>query len=441
VLDRSQKLAVVCVGALLAAQAHAESPRPLDARRLAAAGVRVLDGRYVQLATDLASSPAVDELPAVFDAAVPLWCEYFNIRESDLAGQRWTALVIDDRERFAALGLLPADNPNFVNGYARDGQLWLVEQPSDYYRRHLLLHEGTHAFMQTQLGGCGPGWHMEGLAELLATHHWDNSRLRLSTFPATREAVPMWGRIKLIRDAQFAGNAWPLEAVLAVDNNRALAVDSYAWTWALAALLDAHPQFRDRFRRLQGAVDHPQFTARFRKLYADDWDDLLAEWQAYVAQLDYGYDIPRMAMTHKESSEVNGHPRSTTIAADRGWQSTGWLLRAGRTYQVSASGRYQIAHDGQPWPCEPGGVTIEYYDSRPLGALLGALRPVNDEAAPPTFAAPMLIGLGATLTPQHDAVLYLRANDSPARLADNAGELTVRKSVHPEGVTANQTLP
>ena len=45
-------------------------------------------------------------------------------------------------------------------------ELWLHDQPTAYYRRHLLLHEGTHVFMASFLGGCGPGWYMEGTAEL-----------------------------------------------------------------------------------------------------------------------------------------------------------------------------------------------------------------------------------------------------------------------------------
>ncbi len=63
---------------------------------------------------------------------------------------RWLAFVMQDREQFAALGLMPAERPEFVNGYANGWEFWLVEQPSDYYRRHLLLHEGTHAFMQIE---------------------------------------------------------------------------------------------------------------------------------------------------------------------------------------------------------------------------------------------------------------------------------------------------
>jgi hypothetical protein len=403
--------------------AQTTPPRDIDARRAAAAGIRILEGRHIQLLTDLPASPAVDELPQVFDAAIPEWAAYFGMPANNVRS-RWLGFVIQDRENFAALNLLPEDNPNFVNGYARGYEFWLMDQPSEYYRRHLFLHEGTHAFMQTQLGGCGAGWYMEGMAELLGAHSWRNGRLKLGVMPASRDDVPMWGRTKLIRDAVARGTAWPLEAVLAIDNRRVLTTDDYAWTWALASLLDRHPQFEERFRELNKFVHDPSFDDWFRAHFKKDWKDLLAEWEAYVAQLDYGYDVERMAMVHKTPAPIDGGSARVSIAADSGWQSTGWLLRAGETYRVSASGRFQIANEGRPWPCEPGGVTIEYRDGRPLGMLLGALRPTGEGAG--SFGGPIAIGLGATVKPERDSVLYLRVNDSPAKLRDNRGTMSVR---------------
>jgi hypothetical protein len=348
------------------------------------------------------------------------------MKESAVRG-RWMAFVVEDRERFAALGLMPEERPDFPNGFARDYEFWLVEQPSDYYRRHLFLHEGTHAFMQSQLGGAGAGWYKEGMAELLGTHSWRDGRLQLGVFPTNKEDVPMWGRIKLVRDAFEAGKAWPLEAVLAIDKGRSMTTEHYAWTWALTALLDGQPQFRERFRALKVHVADEAFNDRFREAFANVWEDLRAEWEAFVAEMDYGYDIPRMAMTHRSAAAAGAQPQSVEAAADRGWQSTGWLLRGGETYQVTARGRFQIADDGKPWPCEPGGVTIEYHRGRPLGALLGALRPVaKGEASDPSFAQPIMIGLGARVQPTRDAVLYVRVNDSPAKLGDNRGEINVQ---------------
>ena len=104
---------------------------------------------------------------AVFDAAVPLWCEYFGVEPAKVADWKIVGYVIQDKERFAGAGFIRRSLPDFPNGFSQGSQLWLYDQPSGYYRRHLLLHEGTHCFMYRWLGGTGPPWYMEGMAELL----------------------------------------------------------------------------------------------------------------------------------------------------------------------------------------------------------------------------------------------------------------------------------
>ena len=176
----------------------------------------------------------------------------------------------------------------------------------------------------------------------------------------------------------------------------------------------------ERFRELQKHVQDPDFNARVKREFAADWVELLAEWQAYAATLDHGYDFERMAIEFERGTPLGGKPREAEIKADRGWQSSGVWLEAGKTYRVTARGRYQIALETvlgieQAWPCEPGGVTIEYHDGHPLGMLLGAIVP--DETAPAGdretgFAHPLAIGLGARITPKVSGTLYLRVNDS-----------------------------
>lgn len=416
------QLALLAVAAAISA--HAAAPaREIDVRRAEAAGLRVLEGKYVRLVTDLPSSAAVDELPAVFDAAVPLWAAYFDVPAAKLAGARWVGFVVEDREKFAVLGLMTTERPDFQSGYAHDWEFWLAEQPSDYYRRHLMLHEGTHAFMQAILGGAGPPWYMEGMAELLGTHEWRDGKLRLGVMPASREDVPMWGRVKLIRDAAAANQAWPLERVLAVDNVRGMTTDEYAWAWGLCALLDGHPGFQKPFRELRGEVTDPRFTERFKLKFLHDWGSVDLAWQAFVAEVDYGYDITRMESTFK-MPELAGDRLHVKLHTDRGWQ-TAWNLRAGATYRISANGRYQIADDGTPWPCEPDGVTIDYYHGKPLGAVVGALMQGRGVESVPSFVKPLLIGREATITPEHDGVLFVRVNESPAKLGDNKGEVAL----------------
>ena len=220
----------------------------------AAAGIHKLSSRRLVLYTDLPLDDEIRRLPKVFDQAFPQWCDYFGVRPEDHADWRMTGVIVKDKARFKSTGLLPDDLPHFLHGYSRNSMLWLYEQPSDYYRRHLLLHEGTHGFMNTILGGCGPPWYMEGMAELMATHRLKDGRLTLNWMPANRDEVPEWGRIRIIKDAFAAQRGMGVSGVVGYSATAHLKTEPYAWCWALTALLDRDPRYRDRFRQLYKAI-------------------------------------------------------------------------------------------------------------------------------------------------------------------------------------------
>jgi hypothetical protein len=275
---------------------------------------------------------------------------------------------------------------------------------------------------------------MEGTAELLGTHRLDppTGELKLGVMPASREEVPMLGRMKLIEVARADRRLLSFAEVLQLDSRKQLGVEAYAWCWAAAKFLDSHPRYRDRFRQLRAIVNEPKFNDIIRQRFARDWADLNAEWNAYAATLDYGFDYNRMAIEFEPGKRLLDQEHTTTIEADPGWQSSGAWLEAGQSYEITATGRYQIAAEVQngvtrPWPCEPGGVTIDYHDGRPLGILLGAIdsREMSVADPNPTFAQPAAIGLRATLKPTASGTLYLRVNDSAAHLHDNRGALNV----------------
>jgi hypothetical protein len=399
-------------------------PRNVDEARGSDAGIRKLTGQHLVLYTDLSSDPAIDVLTAVFDQAVLQWADYFGIDSATTRNWQAQGFLISDRRKFDALGLMPEDNDKFTHGISVGREFWLYDQPTAYYRRHLMLHEGTHVFMVSFLGGCGPGWFMEGTAELLSTHRYDDryGRLTLRTMPQSRQEVPMLGRIKLIDDARTANRSLSLAAVIQIDNSKQLGTDAYAWCWAAAKFLDSHSRYRERFRQLRRYVREADFNEIFHHEFADDWDNLQVEWQAFIATLEHGYDFERMAVDFKNGQPLGRSPHSVTIEAGRGWQSSSVKLLAGKPYRITASGRYVIANDGQTWPCEPGGVTIDYHDGRPLGMLLGA---IDGRADHTTLAHPFSIGLGTTFTPAVSGTLYLRVNDSSARLDDNRGKLII----------------
>ncbi len=443
-----------------------------DDARAEAEGIRKLSGKRLTLYTDL-SGAEIDRLPAVFDRAFPQWCRYFGIDENRHADWRLTGFLMKDKARFTSTGFLPADLPPFPHGYSRGSRLWLYEQPSDYYRRHLLLHEGTHGFMNTLLGSCGPPWYMEGLAEYLGTHRLQDGRLTLGYMPRDREETPEWGRIRIIQDAVAQRRALRLDDVINMPPTAHRTTEPYAWCWAVVTLLDRHPRYQKRFRRMVQFVRERDFNARFRRLFADDWRELCEEWQLMIVGMEYGYDVARCAIDFtpaKASPLLLGEgpgkisprplgegPGVRAVAADRGWQNSGLRLESGKTYRLTASGRYKIATssprplgegpdkisplplgEGQGvradvspkpkvWWCEPGGVSIRYYKGRPLGILLAAVRP--DDPPPGSTSAllrPTVIGLGATITPAESGTLFLKINDSPGELHDNAGRLKVK---------------
>ncbi|MBW3596258.1 MAG: hypothetical protein KY475_03170 [Planctomycetes bacterium] len=407
----------------------AAPPLPdIDESRLAAAGIRKLEGTHLTLYTDLPPQPAIDELPQVFDLAVPQWSAYFGVDPEDTEDWRLRGYLMERKEPFAATGLLPGDLPPFLHGFNRGHEVWLYEQPSDYYRRHLLLHEGVHGFMKSHLGDAGPPWYMEGMAELLGTHRWEDGMLTLGWFPQTREEAPMWGRVKIVQDDFAANRGLSLGKVFEMGPQAHLELAPYGWSWAAAAFFDGHSRTREAFRSLKEHVhrDEPEFSARLRESLAAEWPKVMEEWQLFVANIDYGYDLARAAVVYGPGSPLPPEGTTITLAADRGWQSSGVEVEEGRSYTISASGRYTVAQTPQPWWCEPNGVTIRYHDGLPLGMLLGTVRAEGfTDGSVSAFLNPGAIGLGRTIRAPATGVLYFRINDSPAELADNGGALTI----------------
>lgn len=420
----------------LAGSSFAQWPpaRQLDPQRLSRAGLQTVSGDHLTLVTDLPIDDEIGRLPAVFDAAVPLWGARFGVAQPDLAEWRVQAYLIGDRAKFAAAGLMPHASQDFPYGLSMGHELWLHRQDIPYYTRHLLLHEGTHSFMATRLGGCGPGWYMEGVAELLGQHAWeaDSQKLALGVMLPEGHDARSLGRVGLLKQAYEAKRALSIPSVMQIDNSRTLKNGSYAWVWALSKLLDTHPRYQQRFRSLHQHVLDSDFNDRFRSLYRKDFSDLSTEWRLLIATLQYGHDISREAIDFERGNPL-ASTATSTIAANRGWQSTGVLVEQGKRYTIEATGRFTIAvePDGKAIESEAGGVTIDYHAGRPLGMLLAAIdaRGAAGQKVSPNaksgFLRPAELGRANRFTAPYSGTLYLRVNDSPAELDDNAGELRV----------------
>ncbi|HEX3999228.1 MAG TPA: hypothetical protein VHX65_11810 [Pirellulales bacterium] len=427
------------VGPAAANNASAAAPRQIDESRMRAAGIRKLSSRRLTLFTDLPSEKSVDELPDIFDQAFPQWCDYFRIDPRQHEDWHITAYLMKDKLRFAAAGVLPDYLPAFIEGrgYTRQDECWVWEQSSPYYRRHLLLHEGTHAFMYTLLGNVGPPWYAEGIAELMGTHRWADGRLTLNYFPKHPQEVPKLGRIEIVQTEFAARRAVRLADILNYPPGSFRNDEPYAWSWAAAAFLDNHPRYRERFRTLAKFVGDPDFKHRFAETFSRDGTQLAEEWQVFASDIAYGYDFKRTELDFRPGTALPPLGATLAVAGDRGWQNSGVRLEAGKTYQLRATGQFQVGKDSpldnlipprrqpRPWISEAGGVSIHFNHGQPLGILLAAIRPDGAAITTSPLVMPDVVGLAATVRPTHSGTLYLRTNISDGDLDNAAGLLSV----------------
>lgn len=408
--------------------------------------LRTLEAVYLRLITDLPPDPAVDGLPEIFDAAVPLWTHALELPSKSLGGWRMEGRLIRDFERFQKAKLVD-DVPRLRTGYQLGRKLWLLEQQSVYYTRHLLLHEGVHGLIDHVFGGLGPPWYQEGMAELLATHRLEDGRPIPAVIPVHRDAVPMWGRIKLIRDDVVAGKKRSVNAVLSLQPDEYDDPDAYAWSWAFCVFLWHDPDYRpvlvgmtSELRR--GRHSREAFNRLFlERLGHEKRRQLAIAWLDFIDRIDYGYDMERNRI-------VDWSPGSTPPAAgmtmnvrsDHAWQNSGIRLEEGKTYRIDAKGRFELARferreaiGKQPppdivWVAEPNGVSIRYCRGLPLGMLLLAVLPENvstDEDTDQVSLEPYPIGSGGTYRASRSGTLFFRINDFPDNLANNKGDITV----------------
>ncbi len=443
---------VLCVSSLLAAEVtpqdairRGEQVRqawpeelPIDESALAQAGVRRLEGHYVVLYTDVKQTEHVDDLPTWFDRLIPQLCEYFTLPVESFDDFRIEAFLIDDFEKFVPSGAV-RQVPALRNGYSLRRRIWLRHQQSDYYRRHLFLHEGVHAFMGHAFGDWGPPWYREGTAELLATHRIG----QFGYFPTERRELQHWGRIEVIQEELRHNKKKSVQDIFELKSDDYNANAAYAWSWAFAAFCENHPRYRNAFRSTAWKLGGPAESVRRRfiellchdAVHANTSDEeilkrLELDWSDFVTHLEYGYDFKRALIDYAPpapASQEMATANTVKVRADRGWQASGLRLERDRTYRFSAAGRFQLADKPRPWMSEPGGITLRYCQGKPIGTLLAMLVPdamgTDDMKKGPEFRS---IGLGAIWQPRESGTLFFRINDVASQLSDNQGEAEVQ---------------
>ncbi len=421
-------------------------PFEINPQRVEAAGIQKISGRHLDLYTDVRDPKKAVELVEVFNQSIDQWCDYFDIDVAKTKNWKMRAFLIADAkqpDRFRQAGLMPDDLPDFRAGFQRRHDLWLYLQPGNYYTRHLLIHEGTHGFMEWFAGGYGAPWYSEGIAELFGVHRWINQELQLRYRLRDRREADYWGRVKRIKVDRADGKALSLNEILTIPTTAFLDVRYYAWSWAGCEFFGKHEASKEAFAKLRkmANVRPTSFNQQFIREIQPNWSQLERDWELFLAEMEYGYEVQRGRITVAEPvSTISGPSQAKfRIQTDRSWQKTSVAVKKGERFRIVGKGEFLVgasetplAGESQPWPCQSNGITIEYYNGYPLGMLHAGV--LAEGASDPKEQISGLIdsfpiGDGCEFLATRDGVLCLRINESPAKLDDNSGalEVTVEK--------------
>ena len=408
-----------------------------------AAGIQRLSGTHIVLYTDVREPEKMDELVRLFDKSVAQWCQIFKIEPQRFKNWKMRIFLIadpNDTDRFKKAGLIPDELPEFLAGYQFGPNIWLFLQPEQYYMRHLLLHEGTHAVMQWFLNGYGAAWYSEGMAELIGLHRWKDDSIQLNYRLKNRDEAPFWGRVKKIKEDVKNGQAMTLAEVMTIDPEAFLKVRAYAWSWAACDFFSNHSKSKAIFEKIQSQVSREpkSFNRRFLSRLRPHWEELERDWALFINEMEYGYAVERGQLslaTGKSDNNVKNEISNFSIQSDRGWQLTTIKLKKGDRISISGSGEFKVGQTDDDtnqrldWPCQSNGITINYYRGQPLGMLQAGLLSSAGTTAKAQIAGllnPVPIGISSEFTASSSGLLCLRINESPASLDDNQGALEVR---------------
>jgi hypothetical protein len=396
-------------------------PEPSHSQEtLAKFGYRRYESKHLVLFTDIEPETA-QRLVTLTDQEYDAWIEYFGPLPAARDGSdfRMTGYLMRDMGALVELGLVPREYLSMRTGGHKQTQFWMLDQETDYYRRHLLFHEATHCFMTIMPDTILPKWYLEGMAELLGTHRiTPNDGIEFRVLPEDKEQYAGWGRIKTIQEEVSAGRFKTIAKIREIQRIDPInEVRDYAWSWAFCYFLDAHPHYQQRFRSLRDHWRSGAFLTEFDRLFADDLSQLNTEWMLFVTSIMEGFDLPRAAIEFAP----NGSQSMVKISAEKGWQSTGWQITQGETYHLTAKGEVTLATDPKPWVSQPNGITLEYFEGKPIGRLMGIVVNLSVDQTPEIIN----LGQDFSWTANASGTLFLRINDAWNSLANNSGSYQV----------------
>ncbi|WP_437185524.1 hypothetical protein SH668x_002634 [Planctomicrobium sp. SH668] len=414
--------------------------RPSDSRpirddvRAEEFGIRKYASKRLVLYTDIDPQEAAT-LPAIIDQVYERWVEYFGELPPDREGTEFqiTGFLIDDPSRFVAAGMLPEGPPMFRFGRHIGQEFWMNKMNSDYYRRHLMIHEATHCFMTINLQTYPSRWYLEGMAEFFGTHHLQpDGGVHFGVMPDGPEPFSGLGRIELIQREIVQqrpislSKLWDFELS---EWNGPNAVP-YAYSWALCKFLEDHPRYQKRFQGLGQHLEGRALAEYFNAQFQADAPLLAAEWSEYIKRLCYGMDgVANAFETSAEPLKTLSTPEQLEVPARSSWRSSGLRVTAGETVRFTATGQVVLDETTRAWESGPDGISIEFACGSPIGLLMGGLLPDHDATADAFHTnssfSTFKIGQELTWIAPTSGELWIRVNDHGNGITNNSGSYQV----------------
>jgi hypothetical protein len=404
-------------------------------RRNPDTGLFELTSPRMTLITDIPLDDELRSWPIVLEQSLEQWQKYYGVTPDTMANFQAKVYLIGDQQRFEAAKLM-GGVPGFEDGYQYADRLYLREQPSVYYRRHLFIHEANHWIMLRLYGGAGSAWFMEGMADMQATHVMRDGKILLNTIPASPLQVPFWGRLKLLDQSLKSERAPSLGEIIAFPDMQQDRMDRYAWSWAACVFFSNHPKYGPiLLQEYRKGLDYSgALSKRFKSRLEPVWDQVQTDWCGFVSDLDFGYDMERSIVVSENTLERQASASGATfqLSTSHGWQSTGLEIQADQTVSVQCDGSYVLQREvpgvAAERRAEPQGITADYFRGKPLGCVLAAIVPRSGSGTTKRWEE-VKIGKGLTFEPGSQGVLFLKVNEPSSGLHDNQGSISVVISV------------
>lgn len=409
-----------------------DDDRPVhDDEELASLGIRKYTSQRLIIYTDSAADN-IKDIPSIVDQAYDAWVKYFGppFPSRDGGEFQMTGYIIRDRVLFKKLDLLPDKFDAFIHGKHDGYRFWIMDQETDYYRRHLVIHEATHCFM-TISRNFQPVWYLEGMAEFFGVHREDqDGKLTFGVMPQAADEFDGFGRIETIRDELEQGRSLNIKQVMATSWTQfARKKEPYAWSWALCLFLENHPRYRDAFHKLKNEIEAKGFRTAIDQYFTPLKPQIGEEWELFVRDLVPGYDFERAQVEYELRNRVSEDKGKITVSVDasRGWQSTGITVVPNMDYQIQASGETVLSRNPKQWISSADGISIQYAHGAPLGHLQGIVCYRDSAIQGDSSGVSDVLKIGSECTThfKKSGLLLLRINDLPSELVDNSGKITV----------------